>query len=551
MLHSLSIENYAIIAKVEVNFDPKLNIITGETGAGKSILIGALSLIMGQRADTKVLYDQKTKCTVEAIFVNFPEGIKTYLESQDLDSEKELIIRREISPTGRSRAFVNDTPTNLKVLQELSGRLIDLNQQFNITDIQDKKFQLAIVDALADNSKPLAEYQTQYRAYRLKEKQLAELQQAEATQVKELEFMKFQHNELMTAGLTAGEQTTLESEQKLLGGMEEITQLLAETRFLLAESDANMKDSLLSLMQRWSGLREAEAGLAEGADVLSRVITDMDTVIRQAETLEDKLEQDPGRLSQVEKRLDTLYSLQRKHGVQSLDALVSIQDELSQKLSSYENRNETMAALEEELSTMEVKLKGMSDKLSSRRVKVFKKLEKEVNKRLTDLSMPSAEIKVDHEKDQALGPAGTDRLDILFKANKGSTFQEVKRVASGGETSRLMLAIKATVAHKMALPSMIFDEIDTGVSGDVAGKMGGILSNMAQLHQLICITHSPQVSARATRHFHVSKQETKARTLTQVTQLDQEARILELAKMLSGDPPSTFALDNAKDLLSV
>ncbi len=551
MLQSLSIENYAIIAKVDIHFDDSLNIITGETGAGKSILLGALGLIMGQRADSKVLFDNESKCIVEAIFTHFPKSVNKLLKQNDLDQTEELIIRREIVPSGRSRAFVNDTPTNLGVLQQLSLALVDLNQQFRIVEIQDRTFQLNIIDALAKNDTKVEAYKTLYKAYKNKTTELKEIQNMESAQLKELDFMKFQFQELSEAGLDGLNQAEMEGETQLLDKAEDIATLMEETKYKLVESETNLRDQLQDLAKKWSGYAEVDPQINQGAIQLEDLLTKVDEIYHDSDQISGKTDGDPGRLMELRERLDKVYSLQKKHGVHEVSDLLAIASSLEGKLSSIENRGETIALLEQEISVLEKELWGKADELTTRRKKVFSKFQKEVNGRLNDLSMGSAEIKISHLREEVLRSDGADTIDILFKANKGTDFQPIRKVASGGETSRLMLSIKASVANAMALPTMIFDEIDTGVSGDVAGKMGNILKDLASKHQLICITHSPQVSARAVKHFFVHKEETKSRTLTHVKVLDKEERIIEIAKMLSGNPPSTFALDNAKDLLSI
>ncbi len=550
MLKSLSIENYAIISHVRLDFDESLNIITGETGAGKSILLGALGLIMGQRSDSKVLYANDSKCIVEATFVNFPAGVEELLEAHDLDSETELIVRREINPSGRSRAFVNDTPTNLEVLQKLSLELVDLNQQFQIIEIQNKNFQLNLVDALADNEKKVAAYRDIYSSYKADQKSLQELLAMESSQLKELDFMKFQLNELQVADLTEGEQAQMESEMLLLEKAVDITALMEETKFKLVDSDNNIKDEISDLIKRWSEFEQTDPEVSEAYGLMIEIQEQLMAIYATADKMSSKVESNPTKFQELRSRLDSIYSLQKKHGVQTVGDLLSIQQDLISRLNRVDNRAELIENLKDKIQTNKTKLSKKAAELSKRRTKVFPELEKAVNKKLKDLSMGSAEIKFSNETLEELNSNGQDDINILFKANKGNKFLPIKKVASGGESARLMLSIKASVAHAMALPTMIFDEIDTGVSGEVAGKMGNILKKLSSQHQLICITHSPQVSARAVKHFFVHKQETKSRTITQVKVLDKQERINEIAKMLSGDPPSTFAIDNAKDLIT-
>jgi DNA repair protein RecN (Recombination protein N) len=550
MIKSLTIENYAIIDRVDIEFDRRLNIITGETGAGKSIILGALALIMGQRADKKVLYNLEKKCVVEAIFNGNLPGVIQLLESHDFDTDNELIIRREIVPSGKSRAFVNDTPAKLDFLQLLSLELIDLNQQFNIIDIHNTGYQLEMIDALADNKNELVHYKAAYKNYKSKIDQLNRLNNLESAQLKELDFMRFQLNELEEAGLTPTEQTELESEFQVLSKSDELRLLVEETQFKLADGEINVMDILAELNHKWSSYAGVSELIATLNEELSNVEILLSEFYQRCGQVENTLDSDPAKLALIQERLDMIYRLQKKHGVQNMEDLLEIQSGLSAKLHSYDNRSAEIEKLHTEIKALKTSLLTQGEVLSKKRKAVVPALEKSVKQLLDELAMTSAEIKVDMETSKELRSDGLDQLEMLFKPNKGGQFLPIKKVASGGESSRLMLALKSTVAHAMDLPVMIFDEIDTGVSGEVAANMGDILKSLAASHQLICITHSPQVSARADRHFWVYKDESKDRTFTHVKTLNQNERIIEIAKMLSGDPPSTFALDNAKDLLS-
>ena len=549
MLKSLSIANYAILEQVEIAFDKELNIITGETGAGKSILLGALGLVMGQRVDTKVLFKSDQKCVVEAVYVNYPSTVNQVLKEFDLDCFDELLIRREIIPSGRSRAFVNDTPTNLDVLQRISLALIDLNQQFQIYDIQSQDFQLSIVDALADSDKLLTSYGSVFKEYKEIQKELNEVENVSSAQLKELDFLKFQFEELTNASISDDEIENIESEVGLLEKTEDIALLVDETKYLLSDSDTNIGDLIQNLALKWDEIADLNDSGKHINDAFNELIELKNNIYQSANDIKDKLHADPSRVGELRNRLDVLYSFQRKHGVQSTKQLIEIREAMAQKIGTYANRDEQILKLKTKFGELELKLSQLSEKLTKKRKKVFPSLTKQVNANLDALAMPSAEIHIDHEVKDDFGKHGKDAISFLFKANKGTQFQAIKKIASGGESSRLMLAVKATVADKMALPTMIFDEIDTGVSGEVAKKMGNILSKLAKRHQLICITHSPQVSSKATQHLFVYKQETAKRTKTKVKLLNKDERIIEIAKMLSGDPPSTYALDNAKDLL--
>ena len=550
MIHSLSIENYAIIQELEMAFDESLNIITGETGAGKSIIMGALGLIMGQRADSSVLYDKDAKCRVEAIFRNYPLAINELLEKEDYDVDDELIIRREISTSGKSRAFVNDTPAKLNLLQEISALLIDLNSQFEITAIHQASFQIALIDAYADNKDLRTDYLNVYGTYKSVEKELLELENSESQQLKELDFIRFQFDELNNAALEISEQKDLEAERQMLERSDELSLLMKETSFLISESEDSVQERINNLMYKWQQYSDINDDMKTVTDSFQSLEELLNTISDIAGRLSGEFDNDPKRLDEINERLDLIYSLQRKHQVQSIEELIAISEELGSRLSAFENKSERLEKLRKDKEQYTGKLKDLSGKLSKSRIKVFKALEKEINGSLASLAMPSAEIQIDRKELASFTKNGLDEIQILFKANKGAEFLPIKKIASGGESARLMLSLKSTVAHAMDLPTMIFDEIDSGVSGDVAGKMGDILMGMSRSHQLICITHSPQVAARAVKHFFVYKEDQKDRTLTRVKSLAMNERINEIAKMLSGNPPTTFALENAKELIS-
>ena len=505
---------------------------------------------MGQRVDKKVLYNLDRKCIVEAIFDGQKDRIIKLLDDHDFDVEKELIIRREIIPSGKSRAFVNDTPAKLEFLQKLSLELIDLNQQFNIIDIHNPGYHLEMIDALASNKNLLSEYKKEYKKYKSAIEQVNQLQNLESAQLKELDFMQFQLNELEEAALNPGEQVELESEQAVLSKCDDLRLLVEETHFKLSDGEINAADIIAQLSQKWSNYSDVNEAIRSAGEELANIEVLISEFYMKASGINSTLDADPQRLEDNQIRLDTIYKLQKKHGVESMDELLEIQNSLSAKMQSYENRTSEIERLNIVIQNSKSLLVDLSDRLSKKRKSVGSGLEKSVKKILDELSMGAAQIQLDMKRAAELRSDGIDEIQILFKANKGGLFLPIKKVASGGESSRLMLALKSTVAHAMDLPVMIFDEIDTGVSGEVASKMGDILKSLSANHQLICITHSPQVSARADNHYFVYKVESKERTYTHVKILNRDDKIIEIAKMLSGDPPSTFALDNAKDLLS-
>jgi len=551
MLRSLNIRNYAIIDDIELSLDNNLNIITGETGAGKSIIIGALGLIMGNRSDSKVLYNEDRKCIIEAVFSNVPPSISDILLEADLDDDNELIVRREIVPSGKSRAFVNDTPTTLKVLQELSSQLIDLNAQFQLNDLYKSDFYINIIDAVAGHSPVVDNYRNLFKSYSVAKRELESLENSESTQIKEMDFMKFQLGELTEAGLSIEEQSQLESESALLEKAEDISTLIEETKYVLTDSDNNIKEIISQLAIKWERIRGMSPKIDENLDRFSELDDIIHHIVNEIDGLASSAENDPTRLLEIQDRLSTIYNLQKKHGVNSIKELIDISVQLQKNISSYESRSETILRLKEDIKSQNIELQHIANKISKSRKKVIPKLQKQVNERMEDLAMASAAIKIECKPNDIINRQGIDDISILFKANKGGHFQPIRKVASGGESARLMLSLKSAVAKKMSMPTMIFDEIDTGISGDIAGKIGHIIKEMADSHQIICITHSPQVASKADKHYFVYKEDFSDKTITNVRELSKKDKVTEIAKMLSGNPPSTYALKNAKELLSI
>ena len=549
MLSSLHIENYAILDEVDITFDDQVNIITGETGAGKSILLGALGLVMGKRADTNVLFDKSAKCIVEAHFKDYPASLNKLLQELDLDVEPQLIIRREIIPSGRSRAFINDTPTTLTSLHQISSSLVDLNQQFHTYELKNKEFHGELIDAMAGSTTLQSQYAKLYTSYAEAQRKLSEIKNISAAQLKEMEFIKFQLKEFEQIELQSGEIEEKEKELQLIEKHEDLTTLVQETSHVIQGAEMNLENTISELIRKWEGYKDLDEKSSSLYETLLAAMEQVQAANQINEHIGDSVDMDPVKIKSLKDRLDVLFSLQRKHAAQSTQDLLDIQESLAQDIGKYENRDSSILSLETEISKMQSQLQEWAEKLSAKRKKVFAKLEKSVNSKLNELAMPSAELKVEHFIQEQLGKNGIDDIKFLFKANKGTDYQPIGKVASGGESSRLMLALKSTIAGKMALPTMIFDEIDTGVSGKVAIKMGTIIADLGKRHQIICITHSPQVASRATTHMHVYKEETSDRTVTRVTSLEKGQRMQELAKMLSGDPPSTFALENAKELM--
>lgn len=550
MVQRLYIRNYAIIDELAIDFANGLTIITGETGAGKSILLGALGLIMGKRADTKALYNPSHKCVVEAQFQISHYNLKSYFEKEDIDYADELVIRREISPGGKSRAFVNDTPTNLKVLQTLTSELVDLHQQFDTLDINSMSFQLKMVDALANNKEVLQTYHQIYGAYQKNTRQLGALREADQQSRQETEFLTFQLNELAEVNLEESEQVALEDEQQRLTHSESIKQTLFQAVQFLQDNEPALigqLEDVKSAFHQISGFGENLRRIGERFDGILAELTDL---VSEMEQEGDRTEYDPQRIDEVQNRLDTIYRLQNKHGVQSVASLIKKQVDIGLQLSAFQDLSNQIKQLESEVEEQEAQLVKLAEHLSGRRKSVVDGFARQVEDMLGMLAMPHARIQVDFSIMEDLGPHGWDEITFLFGANKGSRLQEIKDVASGGELSRLALVIKSLVASAIPLPSLIFDEIDSGISGDVALKMGTILRKLSDAHQVISITHSPQIASRADRHFFVYKEIKDERTVTQVKILESVERINAIAVMLSQDPPSASAIANAKELLS-
>ncbi|MEL7122301.1 MAG: DNA repair protein RecN [Bacteroidota bacterium] len=550
MIKSLKIKNFVLIESQEITFSDGLTIITGETGAGKSILLGALGLIMGNRADTKALYNENEKCVIEATFDLSKYDLKDFFEKHDIDFDTELFIRREITPSGKSRAFVNDTPANLKVLQALSAALIDLHQQFDTLDIHDNSFQIQMIDALADNKSLLKTYQTKYYAYQADQKILAQLKERDANASKELDFIEFQWTELEEADLEENEQGQLEEELALLTNAELIKRTLSGAFQHLSESEQSLTSQLQELSTSFSSIKKFDKEIASLSERIDGLLYELQDVSSDCENLAEKTELDPERIQVVQDRLDLLYRLQTKHQVQTNNELIAIREDLNEKRKQIGDLSNEIQALEEELKTTAQELREQAKVLRKNRKTVFDSFEKKVQSMLTELSMKHAVLKVDLEKLDELNSVGLDAIQFLFAANKGGRLQPIRDVASGGELSRLALVTKSLVASAIPLPTLIFDEIDTGISGDVALKMGNILRKLSNGHQVVSITHSPQVASKANKHYYVYKQVKGEKTITQVKSLDYEDRIMTIATMLSQDPPSRSAIDNARELLA-
>lgn len=551
MIKKLLIQNYALIEALELEFPSGLTIITGETGAGKSILLGALGLIMGNRADSRSLFDENKKCVVEAYFSIGKYGLASFFENNEIDYEDELIIRRELTPAGKSRSFINDTPVNLKTLQDLSAELIDLHQQFDTSDIHDQNFQLKMVDALADNAHLLANYRKEYREYATLKKQRDEIISMSQASQREIEFLNFQWDELDKANLQLGEEDSLEEELTRLTHAEDIKRILGATFSQLEESETSILTQLSDIAQSLSQVRRFDDVVGRLYERLATSQIELRELSRDIENRFDAIEYDPDRLKTVQERLDMLNRLLNKHQVANIGELIKFRGQLASRLESFANRNMDIADIESRISQLNIHLEQVARLLNERRVGVIPSFEDKIHQRLSLLALENARLEVHCQSVEDLGPNGKDSVFFLFAANRGSRMLPIKDVASGGELSRLALVIKSLVASAIPLPTLIFDEIDAGISGDVALKMGNILRTLSNEHQVITITHSPQVAAKADTHYFVYKEEMPERTLTCVKSLDKDGRIFSIAAMLSQNPPSAYAIENAKELLGL
>ena len=549
MLKSLQINNYAIINHLEIEFNKGLNIITGETGAGKSILLGALALILGQRAETTVLKDKEKKCVVEGFFDISKYNLRVFFDENDLEYDHQTIIRREIASNGKSRAFINDIPVNLNILKALGMKLLDIHSQHENLDLQHNDFQLNVVDVIADNHDLLNKYlQALHTLNELKEK-LRMVREETSKLESEKEFFEFQFNELEKANLKEGEMEELEEELNALTHAGGIKELLGQSHHLLEEHDFNIMGNVKAVLQNLEKLSKI---LSHSEILKSRVESlyiELKDLSSEIESLNDKTFLDPERLETVNHRLDLIYSLQQKHRLKTISELIVLREEFKEKLENIYFSDVKIKNLEKEIQDSEQRVKSLGDELYESRKRVVPSIENEVNRLLGELGMPASGFKIQIEKTEKYTTKGCDNLQFLFSAGKNIAYQDLAKTASGGEISRLMLSIKSLITNFTDLPTIIFDEIDTGISGEIADKMGNIVKRMSENLQVINITHLPQVASKGDRHYLVHKIDGKDSTETRMKLLSDEERITEVAKMLSGAELTDAAIQNAKELL--
>ncbi len=550
MLQKLSIRNYALIDTLDIEFNKGLNIITGETGAGKSIILGALSLILGQRAESKYFFNQGKKCVIEGSFSLADEQLKSLFENNDLDFQFDTILRREIANDGKSRAFINDTPVTLATLKLIGEQLIAIHSQHATQEISNADFQLLILDSLAHHQPLLKKYKEGYKHLKLAQQQLASLTQQTNEAKAKQDYEQFLFNELEQADLKEGEQQALELALEKLTYAESIKRSLLASTNLISENDNAALNVLKESSAQLSLVEKFDPAIAELNERLKSVLIELKDVAEEISSLEQGTDHSAQRLETIQERLDIFYTLQQKHRLNSNDELIALQNQLSDNLNAILNSDEQLQKLQKEIDSANQILLKDATALDSNRRKAITVVEKEVGIALQKMSMPNAELNFDLTTKQQLNASGINEVQLLFTANAGQPPAPVGKVASGGELSRLMLAVKALLAKHTALPTLIFDEIDTGISGETALRVGEVIDDLATHMQIMAITHLPQIAAKGKSHYFVYKHENTDKTTTGIKKLSEEERIAAIAEMLSGKNPGTSALENAKELLN-
>lgn len=555
MLSRLSIQNYAIIDQLEIDLSPGLSVITGETGAGKSIIVGALGLILGERADAGALVNKDRKCVIEGVFAaGHKKGVRQFLKENDPDNYREdsaeaLVVRREIATSGKSRAFINDTPVNLSQLQELSMLLVDLHQQFDTLELVKSNFQMEVVDALAGHTALLDEYQSLFRQWQELKKETEALKAQQQQFEKEADYNRFQFNELEEAGLKENELEDAEAELRLLGNAEGIKAALDKVYYELSESDTPLAQQIKMLVNQLSGYSSFHPGLPVLLQRLQSAQIELQDIAGDVDRISSQVNYDPKKIEQLNERLSLGYKLQKKHGVSSTSELLAIRQQLEERLQAVLNIDESVRKKEKETQQVYTAAGQLAERISAGRKRTVKPLEDEVNTLLSRVGMPNAKLKVAITEEKELNAYGSNTIEFLFDANRSGQFSPVRKVASGGELSRLMLCIKSLVAQSVDLPTLIFDEIDTGISGEAARQVGIIMKELAAKRQVICITHQPQIAGKAGAHFFVYKEIVKDSVKTNIRLLTTEERITTIAKMLSGEKPTAAAMENAREMV--
>lgn len=549
MLIRLVISNYALISNLDVSFHAGLNTITGETGAGKSIILGALGLILGNRADLTVLKDQEEKCIVEGYFEIGDYNLEGFFAEHDLDYDNPAILRREITPAGKSRAFINDTPVSLKIIRELGLKLIDIHSQHQNLELGNRKFQLQLVDVVSGAADYLQQYKEAYAAFTRMQRNLNELKTRNDKEKADLDYWQFQYNQLEEAKLQEDEQEELEAELERLTHAEEIKSAFTGMQQLIDDERFSVIQNLKGSHKLLEGIQHYVAEVPDLASRLESCLLELKDILDESERLSGEVEFDSSRIDFVNDRLNLIYSLQQKHQAKTVAGLIALQASFGEKIEQVSGHDEKIAQLEAELAKQREQLGQIAGKLSRVRKKSFETIEKAVVSDLNQLGMEKTKLKVLHEALPDFTADGTDAVSILFSANTDSAPAEISKIASGGEMSRLMLAVKNLLRTSRALPTIVFDEIDSGISGEIALRMGNILKEFSTTTQIINITHLPQIAAKGNAHFKVYKYEEGGRTYTSVKQLDEGERVEELAKMVGGEALTETTLKTAEEML--
>ncbi len=549
MLTKLSISNYALIDQLSVDFHRNLNTVTGETGAGKSIILGALGLILGNRAELTILKDKKQKCIVEGIFNVENYKLNPFFEKNDLDYDRISILRREITPAGKSRAFINDTPVNLKTLRELGLQLIDIHSQHQNLDLVNQKFQLELVDIIANSNLALTTYQKSYLDFQTLKKQLEEMKAESEKAKSDLDYYQFQFNQLEEAVLKEGEQLELEEELRKLSHSEEIKTALTRVNILLDDEPFSVVQNLKEAHKTIENIKNYISEAPELADRLQSSLLELKDIIDETSLLADLVEHNPDRIETINDRLNLIYSLQQKHSVDTIEELIELRNSFDEKIYTAVGFEDEIKRLEAKLVEQKEKLEKNAEILTELRKKAFPKIEKSVVADLKLLGMEKSKLDIQHLKFTDFGINGIDSVSFLFSANSDAAPAEISKIASGGEMSRLMLSIKNLLRNSKALPTVIFDEIDSGVSGEIGMKMGNIIKSFSATTQIINITHLPQIAAKGDLHLQVYKYEKGGKTFTSLKSLSENERVEELARMVSGDRLTESTLKTASELL--
>ena len=550
MLKHLYISNYALIDELDVAFPGQLSIITGETGAGKSIFLEALGLALGNRADAGSLQNKTKKCVIEAQFNIKNYALNDFFTSNELDYDNEVILRREINAEGKSRSFINDTPVNLSVVKQLADQLIDIHSQHQTLLLNQTRFQLQLIDSFAGTSSEFETFKKEYAKLLQSQKQLEELIDKEKQAKKDLDYYQFLFNELNEFELNEGDVKSLEDESNTLENAENIKSTLSKAATFLGGSDDNLLSNLSLIKQQLNSVVKFNQAYKDLFDRLNAAQIELKDIYNEIENEEGNLVFDPERLSIVNEKLDKINRLFKKHSVNSVSELLVIKEDIETKLDQFNSLEKDIEKLQKEIDALNKQCLKQAKEISTKRLKAVPAIEKKINDLLAELAMPNAKFKIQLDQKEQLSNSGIDEISFLFSANKGGQFKELHKVASGGEMSRLMLSLKSVLAEKRSLPTIIFDEIDTGISGDIANKMGNIFTQMANAMQVISITHLPQIASKGNHHLFVYKNDDAEKTRSFIKVLTKDERTVEIAKMLSTGKPTESAIKNAKDLLN-